>query len=123
MSLDVDTTNAPHEEVVTAAMPDTSDDTNGEIVPDHYWGGDGGTVPVFKPTMDQFRSFPEFIKKIDHYGMKTGIVKVVPPQEWLDALPDLDEKVSRSSAGLRLYSPHSGQGHQGTKCDRTELCW
>ena len=68
--------------------PSLADDS---ITPDHYY--DNGTIPVFKPTMEQFRSFPEFIKKIDHYGMKTGIVKVVPPQEWLDALPQLDEKV------------------------------
>ncbi len=32
--------------------------------------------------MDQFRSFPEFIKKIDKYGMKSGIVKIIPPKEW-----------------------------------------
>ena len=32
--------------------------------------------------MDQFRSFPEFIKKIDKYGMKSGIVKIIPPIEW-----------------------------------------
>lgn len=32
--------------------------------------------------MDQFRSFPKFIEKIDKYGMKSGIVKVVAPQEW-----------------------------------------
>lgn len=33
-------------------------------------------------TMDQFRSFKKFVNKIDKYGMKAGIVKVVPPQEW-----------------------------------------
>lgn len=64
------------------------------ILPDSYWGGESGTIPIFKPTMEQFRSFPDFIKKIDHYGMKAGIVKVIPPQEWLDSLPDLDDKVS-----------------------------
>lgn len=73
------------------------------ILPDSYWGGENGTIPIFKPTMEQFRSFPEFIKKIDHYGMKAGIVKVIPPQEWLDTLPELDDKVripisSKSSA-------------------------
>ncbi|KAL1625827.1 hypothetical protein SLS54_003299 [Diplodia seriata] len=52
----------------------------GDIEPDHYW--DGGKIPVFKPTMDQFRSFKKFIDKIDKYGMKSGIVKVVPPPEW-----------------------------------------
>jgi hypothetical protein len=32
--------------------------------------------------MDQFRDFQAFIQKIDKYGMKSGIVKVIPPQEW-----------------------------------------
>ena len=32
--------------------------------------------------MDQFRSFKTFISKIDKYGMKSGIVKVIPPKEW-----------------------------------------
>jgi len=32
--------------------------------------------------MEQFRSFKKFIEKIDKYGMRSGIVKVVPPQEW-----------------------------------------
>jgi hypothetical protein len=32
--------------------------------------------------MDQFRSFKDFVDKINHYGMKSGIVKIIPPQEW-----------------------------------------
>ena len=32
--------------------------------------------------MDQFRSFKSFVQKIDKYGMKSGIVKVIPPKEW-----------------------------------------
>ena len=51
-----------------------------DIEPDHYW--DDGRVPVFKPTMDQFRSFKKFVERIDKYGMKSGIVKVIPPKEW-----------------------------------------
>jgi len=35
--------------------------------------------------MEQFRSFKKFIGKIDKYGMKSGIVKVIPPREWYDA--------------------------------------
>lgn len=34
-------------------------------------------------TMDQFRDFQQYIEKIDKYGMQSGIVKVVPPKEWL----------------------------------------
>lgn len=59
---------------------DDEEDDDEDIEPDHYW--DGGRVPVFKPTMDQFRSFKRFMRKIDKYGMKSGIVKVIPPQEW-----------------------------------------
>lgn len=59
---------------------DLDDDDGEEIEPDHYW--EGGKIPVFKPTMDQFRDFKKFVDKIDKYGMKSGIVKVVAPQEW-----------------------------------------
>ena len=27
-------------------------------------------------------SFAKFIEKVDKYGMKSGIIKVVPPKEW-----------------------------------------
>lgn len=32
--------------------------------------------------MDQFRNFKRFIDKVDKYGMKSGIIKVIPPTEW-----------------------------------------
>lgn len=32
--------------------------------------------------MEQFRSFKKFCDKVDKYGMKSGIVKVIPPKEW-----------------------------------------
>lgn len=59
---------------------DLDDDDLEDIEPDHYW--DDGRVPVFKPTMEQFKSFKKFVDKIDKYGMKSGIVKVIPPKEW-----------------------------------------
>lgn len=86
-------------------IDEDDDDDDAEILPDHYY--ESGNVPVFKPvsialgpwtpcrrvgarnfqlmfvqTMNQFRSFKEFIKRIDKYGMKSGIVKVIPPKEW-----------------------------------------
>lgn len=63
-------------------------------------------IPVFEPTLDEFRDFYEsvkkhiyfcyrsvcnddlrllvcrYIQKIDDYGMRSGVVKVVPPKEW-----------------------------------------
>lgn len=48
------------------------------VEPSYYSGG----VPVFEPTMAQFLDFYKFNKAINEYGMKSGIVKVIPPQEW-----------------------------------------
>ncbi|KAK6534335.1 hypothetical protein TWF281_005660 [Arthrobotrys megalospora] len=99
-SSDVPTNQQPSEPLqpsnptMDAAMETAKDDDEpdiGPIFPDHYYGN--GKIPVFKPTMDQFRSFYKFIKKIDHYGMRSGIVKVIPPKEWRDSLPPLDDKV------------------------------
>ncbi|KAI4124062.1 MAG: hypothetical protein LQ347_005878 [Umbilicaria vellea] len=80
-------------------------DDIGEIVPDHYY--EGGKIPVFKPTMKQFQSFKDFIQKIDRYGMKSGIVKVVPPKEWRDALPALDEPVKT----IKVKNPITQEFH------------
>ncbi|KAF3921429.1 hypothetical protein ABW21_db0203244 [Orbilia brochopaga] len=74
-----------------AMQVEEEDEDIGEILPDHYY--DNGKVPVFKPTMAQFQSFKKFVAKIDHYGMKSGIIKIIPPKEWRDSLPALDEKV------------------------------
>lgn len=42
-------------------------------------------VPVFEPTMQDFEGnggFYGFVKRIEKYGMRSGIVKVIPPKEW-----------------------------------------
>lgn len=35
------------------------------------------------------------MEMVDAYGMKSGIVKIIPPQEWKEALPPLDDLVKR----------------------------
>ncbi|KAI0136979.1 JmjC domain-containing protein [Xylariales sp. AK1849] len=69
----------------------------GEVLPDHW----SGTVPVFKPDMRQFKDFKKFMKKIDSYGMKSGIVKVIPPPDWKEQLPRLDDLVKQ----IRVREP------------------
>ncbi|GLA34189.1 hypothetical protein AnigIFM63309_005609 [Aspergillus niger] len=76
-----------------------------EIEPDHYYGG--GKIPVFKPTMDQFRDFQSFINKVEEYGMRSGIIKVIPPKEWTDSLPPLDEAVKK----IRVKNPIMQEFH------------
>lgn len=39
-------------------------------------------IPVFKPTMDEFADFEKYMERVDVWGRKSGIVKIIPPQEW-----------------------------------------
>ncbi|TGJ87240.1 hypothetical protein E0Z10_g1501 [Xylaria hypoxylon] len=69
----------------------------GDVTPDHW----SGTVPVFKPDMRQFKDFKKFMEKVDSYGMKSGIIKIIPPQEWKDKLPVLGDLVKQ----IRVREP------------------
>ncbi|KAL7933354.1 hypothetical protein V8C35DRAFT_304102 [Trichoderma chlorosporum] len=75
-----------------------ADDDIGDVQPDHW---SSGNVPVFRPTMDQFKDFKRFMTKVDNYGMRSGIIKVIPPAEWLDAQPPLDDLVKQ----IRVREP------------------
>ncbi|OCH87758.1 hypothetical protein OBBRIDRAFT_759285 [Obba rivulosa] len=44
-------------------------------------------IPVFKPTMEEFQDFEAYMMKIECWGARSGIVKVIPPKEWTDKLP------------------------------------
>ncbi|PSR99240.1 hypothetical protein BD289DRAFT_47979 [Coniella lustricola] len=71
--------------------PEQDDDDIGEVLPDHW----SGTVPVFRPTMDQFKDFKKFMRAVDSYGMKSGIIKIIAPDEWKNSLPPLDDLVKQ----------------------------
>ncbi|KAM3510865.1 hypothetical protein MY11210_005468 [Beauveria gryllotalpidicola] len=90
---------APPGPSASAEPPAAEDDQDdiGDVSPDHW----SGTVPVFKPTMDQFKDFKKFMNKVDSYGMTSGIIKIIPPQEWKDAQPKLDELVKQ----IRVREP------------------
>jgi hypothetical protein len=61
---------------------------------------DEGGVPVARPTSEQFRSFKQVIEKIDGLGKSTGLVKIVPPSDWVGAGPFKDRL-----AGLKIKHP------------------
>jgi len=76
------------------------------VQPDHFFGSEGTQlppspnsdgrtwlepeddplahrgIPVFKPTMEEFQDFEGYMKKIECWGLRSGIVKVIPPKEW-----------------------------------------
>ncbi|CAK7902927.1 DNA damage-responsive transcriptional repressor Rph1p [[Candida] anglica] len=68
------------------------------VEPHHYSGG----IPVFMPTMAEFKDFYAFNKAINKYGMQSGIVKIIPPQEWKRALPKYTNKQLES---IRIKNP------------------
>jgi len=39
-------------------------------------------IPVFKPNWYEFCDFERYMEAIQPWGMRSGIVKVVPPKEW-----------------------------------------
>lgn len=61
--------------------------------------------------MAQFANFQRFNDKINKYGMKSGIVKIIPPQEWRDQQPNLDELVK----SIKIKNPITQEfiGSQG----------
>lgn len=95
----------PRSERKTSTMPRaTSQQTPTCVQPDHFYptGADTtkvpdppGTlydpnddpactrgIPVFKPTMDEFADFEAYMTKVDVWGRRSGIVKIIPPAEW-----------------------------------------
>ncbi|KDQ19956.1 hypothetical protein BOTBODRAFT_125491 [Botryobasidium botryosum FD-172 SS1] len=44
-------------------------------------------IPVFRPTMEEFQDFESYVERVDVWGRKSGIVKIIPPKEWTDSLP------------------------------------
>ncbi|KAF9565311.1 hypothetical protein EC968_004173 [Mortierella alpina] len=86
-----------------------------DIKPDHYYDNAAGGIPVFCPTMDQFKDFPTFVESIVSYGREAGLVKIIPPKEWTAALPDLSERL----ASVRIKTPII-QHIRGTKGTYTQ---
>lgn len=70
---------------------------------------DGG-VPVFRPTMDEFADFGDFISKIEPYGMEKGIVKVIPPEQWVASLPTLHTNIRNIRIKNPIMQNINGQG-------------
>jgi hypothetical protein len=57
---DIEVVAEPKEPEVPVEQKEPEVDDIGEVVPDHY--ADEGRVPVFKPTMAQFKDFQIFVR-------------------------------------------------------------
>ncbi|KAI9344233.1 JmjC domain, hydroxylase-domain-containing protein [Zopfochytrium polystomum] len=69
-----------------------------------YQQGEEFSVPIFRPSMAQFRNFEAFVRSIEPYGKKAGLVKIIPPQEWKDeclSASDISNRLSK----VRIRGP------------------
>ncbi|KAI0259156.1 JmjC domain, hydroxylase-domain-containing protein [Gloeopeniophorella convolvens] len=95
------------------------------VQPDHFYGSEGvhfppspnsngrtwlepdddplasRGIPVFKPSMEEFQDFEGYMNRVECWGMRSGIVKVIPPKEWTESLPPLANQL----AGVKLKNP------------------
>lgn len=92
--------------------PSRSPSPEPPVQPDHFYGAsdtqlppspdsDGKTwldpdddplahrgIPVFKPTMAEFDNFEAYMNRVECWGKRSGIVKVIPPKEWYVPTPN-----------------------------------
>ncbi|CCH43095.1 hypothetical protein BN7_2642 [Wickerhamomyces ciferrii] len=59
-------------------------------------------VPVFTPTMEQFKDFEKYMKAVNKFGMQSGIVKVVPPKEWIESSTKVTTEALKS---IKIRNP------------------
>lgn len=71
----LDVSAEPPAEEEPAAKQEEEEQGIGEVLPDHW----SGTVPVFKPTMDQFKDFKRFVRWPDLPSRPTP----TPTTNWL----------------------------------------
>ena len=64
------------------SSPSSSDSSKHFLDPDDDPLAQRG-IPVFKPTMEEFKDFEAYMSQVECWGMKSGIIKVIPPIEWL----------------------------------------
>lgn len=110
-----------------------SSDPLHDIRPAYYYPGtsssstdDESGVPVFTPTLAQFSDFYRLCEAIDGWGMRSGIVKVIPPAEWKSALPDLRStlrEVRIRNAITQHFTAAASGLYRQTNVTRTVKVW
>lgn len=70
----------------------------GNVQPAEVSGG----VPIFRPSMNEFEDFQQYMKAVNKFGMQSGVVKVIPPKEWVESLPPVTTEALRS---IKIRNP------------------
>ncbi|KAJ3012006.1 hypothetical protein NUW54_g1999 [Trametes sanguinea] len=131
------TTGAPsclHHPARPPGLPPAHQHPEPPLQPDHFYGNedvrfppspnsDGRTwldpaddplaqrgIPVFKPTMEEFVDFEAYMNRVEPWGMRSGIVKVIPPKEWTAALPSVVPQLENVKLKNPIEQHMLGQG-------------
>ncbi|WRT65470.1 uncharacterized protein IL334_002413 [Kwoniella shivajii] len=91
------TTNHPNQAGVTRGIPKIGDGSLSPHDDPHALRG----IPVFKPTMEEFQDFEAYATATTEWGQYSGIVKIVPPEEWTAAVPPIS-KATLSTQTIRV---------------------
>ncbi|KAI0696985.1 hypothetical protein C8T65DRAFT_662929 [Cerioporus squamosus] len=67
-------------------------------------------IPVFKPTMEEFQDFEGYMTKVEPWGMRSGIVKIIPPREWTERLPSVVPQLDKVKLKNPIEQHMLGQG-------------
>ena len=57
------------------------------------------TCPVFRPTLDEFKNFSKYIRRIEKNNENIGICKIIPPLGWFNRSYDI------SSLNVNINNP------------------
>ncbi|WWC87482.1 uncharacterized protein L201_002372 [Kwoniella dendrophila CBS 6074] len=55
-------------------------------------------IPVFKPTLEEFQDFEAYATATTEWGQYSGIVKIIPPEEWKSTLPPITKTALQKQA-------------------------
>ncbi|EJF57709.1 hypothetical protein DICSQDRAFT_111328 [Dichomitus squalens LYAD-421 SS1] len=67
-------------------------------------------IPVFRPTMDEFQDFEGYMTRVEPWGMRSGIVKIIPPKEWTERLPSIVPQLHNVALKNPIEQHMIGQG-------------
>jgi hypothetical protein len=72
-----------------------------ELPAPEYQYSENTSVPVFRPNLAQFSDFARFVKMVEPFGRKCGLVKVIPPKEWTAQCTSM-EKLKTKLENVRI---------------------
>ncbi|KAL1942341.1 hypothetical protein VTO73DRAFT_6405 [Trametes versicolor] len=126
---------ASHTPSLTPSLtPSRSPTPEPPLQPDHFYGNeeirlppspssDGRTwldpaddplaqrgIPVFRPTIAEFADFEGYMNRVEPWGMRSGIVKIIPPKEWTEALPSVVPQLENVKLKNPIEQHMLGQG-------------